>query len=274
MSKIMYILKEKKMLIIIIAVLLICSIAIAVGVYAQITNQGVKENEQNNEEINYEYLKNSFEDIFDNTIHKEDTANLNINYEELIYTRYDIEEEQSGKYSINAKIPWFKGESETIAKINDEILHVFGAEVIKIKNEAKSYVTYNLTYTAYVNNNIVSLVIMCKYKNGINPQRKIIQCYNYDLENDKLLNIEDVITYKNLNKDEMQNKIDNEIKKVNAQIKSIGEQGYNVYVRDEQSKIYKIENTQNFFLGQNNYLYLIYAYGNNNYTSEMDLIIY
>lgn len=274
MSKILYMLKKKKMLIIIIAVLLVCSIAIAVGVYAQITNQGVKTIEKGNEGKDYESLKNSFEDIFDNKLHKEDTENPDINYEGLVYTRYDIEEEQSGKYSISAKIPWINGDSEVIAKINDEILHVFGAEVLTIQNEAKSYVTYNLSYTAYINNNIVSLVIMCKYKNGINPQRKIIQCYNYDLENDKLLNIEDVINYKNLNKEEMQNKIDNEIKNVNTQIKSIGEQGYNIYVRDEQSRIYKVENTQNFFLGQNNYLYLVYAYGNNNYTSEMDLVIY
>lgn len=39
-------------------------------------------------------------------------------------------------------------------------------------------------------------------------------------------------------------------------------------------KIYKIENTSTFFLDKDNYLYIIYAYGNNNFTSEMDIIIF
>ena len=104
---------------------------------------------------------------------------------------------------------------------------------------------------------------MCKYKNGTNPQRRIIQTYNYDIEKDKLLN-----------KEEIEKTVQEEIKKVNNQMKNINNQGYNVYLRDEDSEIYKIENTSNFFLGKNNYLYLVYAYGNNNYTSEMDLVIF
>ena len=50
----------------------------------------------------------------------------------------------------------------------------------------------------------------------------------------------------------------------------------NVYVRDEQSEIYKLKNTPNYFLGKNNYLYLVYSYGNDKetYTSEVDLIIF
>ena len=40
------------------------------------------------------------------------------------------------------------------------------------------------------------------------------------------------------------------------------------------SEIYKIENTQNFFLTQDGYVYIVYAYGNNDYTNEMDIIIF
>ena len=46
--------------------------------------------------------------------------------------------------------------------------------------------------------NIISLAIMCKYKDGTKAQRKIVKCYNYDIENDKLLSIEDIIEYKKL----------------------------------------------------------------------------
>ena len=38
--------------------------------------------------------------------------------------------------------------------------------------------------------------------------------------------------------------------------------------------IYKIDNTSTFFLTQDGYVYIVYAYGNNDYTTEMDLIIF
>ena len=38
--------------------------------------------------------------------------------------------------------------------------------------------------------------------------------------------------------------------------------------------MYKVENTPDFFIGKDNHLYLVYAYGNNNYTSEVDLLIF
>ena len=273
MSKLINFVKQKKTIIIVLVILFICSVAIAVGVYTQITHENPKNKKEEKENANYEDLKNNFQRIFTNAINKEETAALDINYENILYTRFNVQEE-NGKYSINAKIPWFKGDSEVTAKINDEILNIFGAEVVKIKNTAKVYTTYDVDYAAYVNSNIISLVIMCKYKNGASAQRMMVQCYNYDIKNDKLLTIEDVINYKNLTKEEIQRKTNKEISKVNNQMKSIKEQGYNVYLRDENSDIYKVENTTNFFLGQNNYLYLVYAYGNNNYTSELDLVIF
>ena len=53
MSKLKYIFQEKKMLIIIISIILICSIAIAFGVYAQITNKGSIKKDSENENTNY-----------------------------------------------------------------------------------------------------------------------------------------------------------------------------------------------------------------------------
>ena len=51
---------------------------------------------------------------------------------------------------------------------------------------------------------------------------------------------------------------------------TVNERGTYHYKYDD---IYKIENTKNFFLGKNKTLYLIYAYGNKNYTSEMDIVV-
>lgn len=271
LNNIKYILRENKMIILIISIILICSIAIAIGVYAQVTNKGTVKEEDNN---SYEDLKNNFKDIFTNTINKETTANLNYNYNEILYTAYNIKEEKSGKYSIEVKIPLFKLDSEVITNINKEIFDTFARKIIEIINNSSVYTTYNLDYVVYVNGDIISLVIKCNYKDGINPQRIIIQTYNYDLKNDKLLTIEDILSYKKLNKEEVQNKISSEIKKVNTQMQSISSQGYNVYVRNENDNMYEVDNTNNYFLGKNNYLYLIYAYGNNYYTSEMDLVIF
>ena len=47
-----------------------------------------------------------------------------------------------------------------------------------------------------------------------------------------------------------------------------------LFERDYTNDIYKVENTTEFFLGKDNFLYLIYAYGNDNYTSELDLVIF
>ena len=41
-----------------------------------------------------------------------------------------------------------------------------------------------------------------------------------------------------------------------------------------KSDIYTVANSENFFLGENGKLYIIYAYGNQNFTSEMDIVLF
>ena len=52
----------------------------------------------------------------------------------------------------------------------------------------------------------------------------------------------------------------------------MAESGYQVYKRILDNEIYKIQNIKNFIQGPNGELYIIFAYGNNNYTSEMDIV--
>lgn len=273
MIKIKEFIKKYKMIIMIISIILICSIAIAFGVYAQITNRS--EIKQGNED-KYIALKGKFKESFTNTVNIETNPKENINYEEIIYCKHDVVDKKEGKYDVIAKIPAFKGESETIKEINKQINKTFTKEIAAFAKEDVYGVTYSLDYVAYVNNNIISLVIRGKYKEGSKPQKIIVQTYNYDIEKDKLLNIEDIIKYKNLDKKDMQDRIQEEIKKENIQNKSTAEQGFNIFIRDESSKIYQVENTPNFFLGEDNYLYLVYAYGNEEqtYTSQIDLVIF
>lgn len=272
-----YIWRDKKQVIILIAILLVCSIAIAIGIYAQITNSKITKTEEEKQQANYEDLKNNFDSIFTNTINKEGSTkieNSNINYDDIIETKYKVNEKKETKYNIVVEIPLFKKETETTKRINQEIFNTFGKKVVDIVKNNKTYTVYNLGYVGYINDNILSLVIKCTLKEGTTAQRTIIQTYNYNIDEDKLMTIEDIIQTKNLDKEKMQKQITEEITKLSKQNASFANQGYNVYVRNPNDDMYKLENTPNFFLGKNKTLYLVYAYGNNDYTSETDLIIF
>lgn len=59
----------------------------------------------------------------------------------------------------------------------------------------------------------------------------IVQTYNYDMENDKILSFEDIIKIKKLEKSDVQEKIDKEISKIIEEKKAISTEGYNLYER-------------------------------------------
>ena len=272
-----YIWRDKKQLIIIIGIILVCSIAIAIGIYAQVTNSKITKTKKERIEANYEDLKNNFDTIFTNTVNKEGAVNVenaNVNYDELIETKYDVNEKKETKYSIVAKIPLFKKETETTKKINQEIFNTFGGKIVDIITNSNTDTIYNLGYVGYINDNILSLVIKCTLKEGTKAQRTIIQTYNYNIDEDRIVTLDEIMQKRNLDKEKVQNQITQEITKLSKQNASFANQGYNVYVRNPNDDIYKVENTPNFFLGKNKTLYLVYAYGNNDYTSETDLVIF
>ena len=272
-----YIWRDKKQLIIIIGIILVCSIAIAIGIYAQVTNSKITKTKEERIEANYEDLKNNFDTIFTNTVNKEGAINVenaNVNYDELIETKYNVNEKKETKYSIVAKIPLFKKETETTKKINQEIFNTFGGKIVDIITNSNTDTIYNLGYVGYINDNILSLVIKCTLKEGTKAQRTIIQTYNYNIDEDRIVTLDEIMQKRNLDKEKVQNQITQEITKLSKQNASFANQGYNVYVRNPNDDIYKVENTPNFFLGKNKTLYLVYAYGNNDYTSETDLVIF
>ena len=71
---------------------------------------------------------------------------------------------------------------------------------------------------------------------------------------------------------EVQNKINSIIKEENKKVQQLKNIGYNILERNINSGMYYIENTTDFFIYNKN-LYIIYAYGNNNTTTEMDIVI-
>ncbi len=269
-----YIWREKKNFIIIVSVLLICSIAIALAIYAQVTNAKLTETKVEKQEKNYTELKNNFKSIFTNSINRSSNAKTTLSDNELINISYTIEEKDSGKYDLNITIPTIGIDTPVTKKINTEIINTFAKKVVNIVTENQSNTIYTINYVAYINDNILSLVIRATLKEGSSAQRIIIQTYNYDLENNKLLKLDDILEYKNLTSDKVQSEINTKIKEISDQTSNIETQGYNIYKRNINSSEYLISNTDTFFLGQDGTLYIVYAYGNNNNTSEIDLILF
>ena len=269
-----YIWNEHKKLILIITIFAICSIAIALGIYAQITNTKISQTQEEIQEKNYTELKNNFKFLFNNSVVRASTAKTNLSDDDIIELAYDITEKDSGKYDFNLKIPMFKLETKTTKKINKEINDTFVKKIISIVQQNKVNTIFSVDYAVFINDSILSMAIRSTLKEGSIAQRTIIQTYNYDLENDKLLNIYDILSYKGLDTSNVQDKINAEIKSISEQKSNIESQGYNVYKRNPSDQMYLLENADTFFLDNNSNLYFVYSYGNTNNTSEMDLVIF
>ena len=236
----------------IILVILIASIILILTLKKETEGIGTED------DIDVEALEIDFNELFDN---KEN---------EYVGTLYHIKDEKSGKYKIEADIPYVYIEDEIDNKINKEINNVFVNKLLKIINESQSYNILKIDYASSINENIISLAIRCVLKEGNNAQRTIIKTYNYDIENGKELAIMEIIPEGKV--EDIQNQINQEIEKQIKKEEAIAQQGYNIYRRDKESDIYILENATEFYI-KDNILYIIYSYGNNNYTSEIDLII-
>lgn len=177
------------------------------------------------------------------------------------------------KYDLDVQIPQINIENSEIDKCNLEIKNIFQNKAANILAKTEEYTVYSVKFHTYINGNILSLVIKANLKEGTKPEREIIKTYNYDTENNKLLDINDIIDAQGIGKNELQEKITEEIKKQSEYEHSLIDLGYEVYTRDINNQMYRVENISNFILGEQGHLYIIYAYGNNNFTSETDLII-
>ena len=143
---------------------------------------------------------------------------------------------------------------------------------ITIDTTANTRVLYDVSYQAYINGEILSVIIKSSLKEGNNPQRVMVQTYNYNLATKQSIELTDIMQPYGLTEDEINTKIKQVTEEAVSQEDALSSAGYETYKRDLASPIYQIENIHTFFLGSNGDLYIIFAYGNNNYTSEMDII--
>ena len=78
--------------------------------------------------------------------------------------------------------------------------------------------------------------------------------------------------YQKILQENENSKLENIVEAEERKAEDLKELGYNIFERNSKSDIYKIENSKQFFIYENN-LYIIYAYGNDLLTSEMDIVI-
>ena len=269
----------KKRIIMYAVILLICVIAVIVVVGVQILGNDVVDNmfginkitkRTEEEEAN---LKANFENIFDNQI--EDKGEYKIQKikqdENLVYTNY-TKEEKNEKHEIDVNLPYININNEETDNFNKEIENTFKGKAEEILKDSNQNIIYIVKYKAYVENNILSLVIYSDLKQNTSAQRVIVQTFNFDLKENKKLTLEDIIDSFDLKKADVQNKINIDIQKEQKKSEDLIKLGYNIFSRDINSDIYKVENASEYFVYNNN-IYIIFAYGNNKMTSEKDIII-
>lgn len=255
-------LKNKKLLIAIIAIVLIW-LLVLVTILFIVPNIRARKSNINAQIESEKNIENNFSKLFQNVQYDEKD-------DDLVKIVYEYENNIENRYDVNVHIP--KINLETCASINDEILEIFGLKLLDIVKNNGEYTRYTVDYVYSVNDTIISLVIRATLKEGNNPQRAIIKTYNYDVGSSTVVSLMEILEDKGLNKEQVQKQIIDIIREKNANSEVLASQGYNIYVRDLKSEEYKIENIQNYFISEDGHIYIVFAYGNQNYTETTDII--
>lgn len=257
-----------------------CILAIVVVIGIQILGNDVVDNffgvskitKKTEEEENR--LKANFDTLFQNQL--ENNSNYQVKKidenKDIVYTSYENTDRAVNNYEMNVKLPYINIKNQSVQDYNENIKNIFQAKAEEVLKSTNSNVIYTVKYEAYIENNILSLIIYSDLKQDASAQRIIIQTFNFNLETNKELTLEDIIKIYELDEKTVQDKIDDEIRTEEKKAEDLKALGYNVFTRDTKSDMYKIKNATEFFVHNNN-LYIIYAYGNDRLTSERDIVV-
>lgn len=264
---------DKKRTILFIAIGLICAMIIIITMILQIVELATP-NEPVQEDVQIDIKE--FSSIFNNQLNMQGYEINQVKKidedKELVYTAYEYSEKYEGKYEIEIKLPNINVNDDISKSINKEIYDLFKAKAQSIMDSDSENVIYNVEYTGYINSNILSLVIKSNLKEGDNAQRVIVKTYTYNITSGELIGINEMLSIKQLNEKVIKEQIDKVITENAKQNESLKSLGYNVYERDLSNEMYDVENITNFLYGPDGVLYIIFAYGNNSFTAELDVI--
>ena len=233
------------------------------------TNKGVQK------EVDEELLIAGFDELFTNQIEAYQSS-VNIkkidDSKDIIYPYYQKQEKQENNYDLDICIPFFNIDNEIVKKYNEAIEGDFVKKAESVLESKNSNVIYTVQYVATVEEDILSLMIRSNLKDGSSAQRVIIQTYHFDLKNNKEVTLEDLLNRKSIQIADVENKVKQQIETEQKKVEDLKALGYNIFERNAEDEMYQVKNTDQFFIKDGN-IYLIYAYGNEALTSELDLII-
>ena len=198
-------------------IIIICIIALNFGVYWQFFRNPNSHNDPNTNtytpSINQEQLAKDFKNIFNNTIDYQGN-NVNISGitklksdKDLIYTWVNKESSIENKYDLKLNIPRVNISSTSAEKFNENIKDIYVNKANDIILHSTSHTVYTVEYMSYINTNILSLIIKSTLKEGNNPQRVIIQTYNYNLSTNEEVTFNQMLEIKELTESEVKNSI-------------------------------------------------------------------
>lgn len=269
---------DKKSKIVYASIIAICIISIIIVIYIQffdgktVTTVGYLKGKS---EIDYENLKAEFNNIYTNSL-----KNYNDKYDklksdtskELVYTGYTKDVTENNSYNINVQIPYINIKNSTIDGYNEEIKNLFekkAEDILKTKNKNT---IYTVEYNACVEDGVLSIIINANLKEGSSAQRVIIKTYNYDLDTNQEINLSQLLKGESVDTSYAQSKINEEIEVEQKKAEDLKALGHSIFSRDKNDDMYKIENVEDFYF-QDGAIYIIFAYGNDKYTSEVDVAI-
>ena len=277
----------KKRNILYLAIGIVCIIAIIVAVYAQIFEDKVVTGKENKvitfdnaiEEDPVDNPKDilaEFNSLFNNELDTQDNSIGNIKKlegfedKDIVFT-YEFKEEKEEQYDIDVKLPTIN--IEKASSLNEKTRTMFVNKIDEILQGTNKYNIYNLDYVAYVNDNILSIAIRATRKEGNSAQRLIVQTYNYDLINNKEVTLNEVLESQEYSKRTVNKKIEEQVKEASKQAETISQAtGQIVYKRNIEDSMYTTDKANNFLIGKDGQIYIVFSYGIENQTTEIDII--
>lgn len=275
---------KKRQLFIYISIIIICIISVIIAFYVQFYTRidiakfiGISQKDRlgSKTEEQQQTIKSEFNTIFNNTITNDNDTNNSKKEEadkKIVYTKYEKKETKLNSYDLEVHIPHINISGEVVEKYNQEIENIFVDMAKKVLQSENNNVIYTVEYVANIQDDILSVMIKSNLKEGSKAQKVIIQTYNYDIRNNKEITLAEVLKIEQLNENDVQNRIKTDIQTEQKKAQDLKSLGYNIYSRDINSDIYSIEKSTEFYFTGNT-LYIIYAYGNQMATSEMDIVI-
>lgn len=265
-----------------------CVFAIIAAIVAEVFNHKEKDTNNNNVVNNYnenqvqektqEEIKSQLNALLINNIivNNYDTNNIVKidNEKDIVYTAFDIQD-QKENYEVDIHLPVVNIQNPVTIGFNYITQSIFAnkaAEILNNKEQEKTI--YSVNYAAFINENILSLIIKSNLKIGDNTQRIVVQTYNYNLATGQEMKFVDVLSEKNIIQSECKNKIKKTVERAKEEAQILVNAGYPVYNRNTDNEMYQLANISTYLVGPNKNLYIIFPYGNQHFTSEMDVILY